>query len=177
MAMELFLNVADIRIQHVPYRGVLTVGDDILGGQLSGMMLNMLHAQSRMSRPASFACSASPALVRSDAMPDIPTIAESGLPGFEALQWFGLLAPGGTPAPILNKLQTLILEAMSTPEMKERLKTDGAMQIGQHAGPVCDPDQRRNRQVDQARQGDQPATAIEQLLMSRLYPRSFPSGQ
>jgi tripartite-type tricarboxylate transporter receptor subunit TctC len=128
MAMELFLNVAGIRIQHVPYRGVSQSVNDILGGQLSGMMLNMVtakpHAEAGKLRMLGIT-----SLVRSDAMPNIPTIAESGLPGFEALQWFGLLAPGGTPTPILNKLQKLILEAMNTPEMKARLKTDGAMHV------------------------------------------------
>jgi tripartite-type tricarboxylate transporter receptor subunit TctC len=128
MAMELFLNVAGIRIQHVPYRGVSQSVNDILGGQLSGMMLNMVtakpHAEAGKLRMLGIT-----SVVRSDAMPDIPTIAESGLPGFEALQWFGLLAPGGTPTPILNKLQKLILEAMITPEMKARLKTDGAMHV------------------------------------------------
>jgi tripartite-type tricarboxylate transporter receptor subunit TctC len=128
MAMELFLNVAGIRIQHVPYRGVSQSVNDILGGQLSGMMLNMVtakpHAEAGKLRMLGIT-----SVVRSDAMPDIPTIAESGLPGFEALQWFGLLAPGGTPTPILNKLQKLILEAMNTPEMKARLKTDGAMHV------------------------------------------------
>ena len=128
MAMELFLNVAGIRIQHVPYRGVSQSVNDILGGQLSGMMLNMVtakpHAEAGKLRMLGIT-----SVVRSDAMPNIPTIAESGLPGFEALQWFGLLAPGGTPTPILNKLQKLILEAMNTPEMKARLKTDGAMHV------------------------------------------------
>jgi tripartite-type tricarboxylate transporter receptor subunit TctC len=128
MAMELFLNAAGIRIQHVPYRGVSQSVNDILGGQLSGMMLNMVtakpHAEAGKLRMLGIT-----SVVRSDAMPDIPTIAESGLPGFEALQWFGLMAPGGTPTPILNKLQKLILEAMITPEMKARLKTDGAMHI------------------------------------------------
>jgi tripartite-type tricarboxylate transporter receptor subunit TctC len=128
MAMELFLNVAGIRIQHVPYRGVSQSVNDILGGQLSGMMLNMVtakpHAEAGKLRMLGIT-----SVVRSDAMPDIPTIAESGLPGFEALQWFGLMAPGGTPTPILNKLQKLILAGMNTPEMKARLKTDGAMHI------------------------------------------------
>jgi tripartite-type tricarboxylate transporter receptor subunit TctC len=128
MAMELFLNMAGIRIQHVPYRGVSQSVNDILGGQLSGMMLNLVnakpHAEAGKMRMLGVT---SP--VRSDAMPDVPTIAEAGLPGYEALQWFGLLAPGGTPTPILNKLQTLILAAMNTPEMKARLKTDGAMHV------------------------------------------------
>lgn len=128
MAMELFLNVANIRIQHVPYRGVSQSVTDILGDRLSGMMLNMLTAKPHVDA-GKLRMLGLTSLVRSEAMPGVPTIAESGFPGFEALQWFGLLAPGGTPAPILNKLQALILEAMNTPGIKARLKTDGAMHI------------------------------------------------
>lgn len=128
MAMELFLNMAGIRIQHVPYRGVSQSVNDILGGQLSGMMLNLVNAKPH-AEAGKMRMLGVTSQVRSDAMPDIPTIAESGLSNYEALQWFGLLAPGGTPTPILNKLQKLILEAMNTPEMKSRLKTDGAMHI------------------------------------------------
>ena len=65
-------------------------------------------------------------LKRASAMPEVPTIAEAGVPGYEALQWFGLLAPGGTPAPILDKLQTLIADGMRSPEMQARLKSEGA---------------------------------------------------
>ena len=59
-------------------------------------------------------------------MPDVPTIDEAGLPGFESLQWFGILATGGTPAPILNRLQKLIAEGMRMPAMQARLKKEGA---------------------------------------------------
>ncbi|MGH6770922.1 MAG: Bug family tripartite tricarboxylate transporter substrate binding protein [Xanthobacteraceae bacterium] len=128
MAMELFMNMAGINIQHVPYRGVSQSVTDILGGRLSGMMLNMVtakpHVDAGKLRVLGLTSSE-----RSDAMPGVPTIAETGLPGYEALQWFGLLAPGGTPEPIRNKLQALILEAMNTPEMKDRLKKDGASHI------------------------------------------------
>jgi tripartite-type tricarboxylate transporter receptor subunit TctC len=125
MAMELFLNMADIRIQHVPYRGVSQSVTDILGGRLSGMMLNMVTAKPLVD-DGKLRVLGLTSTQRSDAMPDVPTIAETGLKGYEALQWFGMLAPGGTPEPILNKLQALILEAMNTPEMKARLKKDGA---------------------------------------------------
>jgi tripartite-type tricarboxylate transporter receptor subunit TctC len=128
MAMELFLNMANIRIQHVPYRGVSQSVTDILGGRLSGMMLNMVTAKPHVDA-GKLRMLGLTSLARSEAMPDIPTIAESGLPGYEALQWFALLAPGGTPAPILNKLQALTLEAMNTPEMKARLKKDGAIHV------------------------------------------------
>ena len=128
MAMELFLNMADIRIQHVPYRGVSQSVTDILGGRLTGMMLNMVTAKPHVDAGKLRVLGLTSA-ERSDAMPGVPTIAESGLPGYEALQWFGLLAPGGTPAPILEKLQKLTLEAMNAPEMKKRLADDGATHV------------------------------------------------
>jgi len=98
---------------------------DILGGNISGMMLNLLtakpHIEAGQLRILGVTSSN-----RASAMPDVPTIAEAGLPGYEALQWFGLMAKGGTPPAILNRLQTLIAEGMRTPEMQERLKTEGA---------------------------------------------------
>ena len=125
MAMELFNLMAGIKIQHIPYRGVSQSVTDILGGNISGMMLNMLtakpHIEAGQLRILGVTSSK-----RASAMPEVPTIAEAGLPGYEALQWFGLMAKGGTPPAILNRLQTLIAEGMRSPEMQERLKTEGA---------------------------------------------------
>jgi tripartite-type tricarboxylate transporter receptor subunit TctC len=125
MAMELFNLMAGIKIQHIPYRGVSQSVTDILGGNISGMMLNLLtakpHIEAGQLRILGVTSSK-----RASAMPEVPTIAEAGLPGYEALQWFGLMAKGGTPPAILNRLQTLIAEGMRSPEMQERLKTEGA---------------------------------------------------
>jgi len=125
MAMELFNLMAGIKIQHIPYRGVSQSVTDILGGNISGMMLNVLtakpHADAGQLRMLGVT-----SLRRSSAMPDVPTIAEAGLPDYEALQWFGLMARAGTPPEILNRLQKLIAEGMRTPDMQERLKTEGA---------------------------------------------------
>ncbi len=125
MAMELFNLMAGIKVQHIPYRGVSQSVTDILAGNISGMMLNMVtakpHAEAGKLRMLGVTSAK-----RSSAMPDVPTIAEAGIPDYEALQWFGLLARGGTPPAILNRLQTLIAEGMRTPEMQARLKTEGA---------------------------------------------------
>jgi tripartite-type tricarboxylate transporter receptor subunit TctC len=67
---------------------------------------------------------------RSPAVPDLPTVAESGLPGYEATAWFGVLAPVGTSRDIVDRLNALIVKALRTPEMKERLLADGAEAIG-----------------------------------------------
>jgi tripartite-type tricarboxylate transporter receptor subunit TctC len=125
MAMELFNLMAGIKIQHIPYRGVSQSVTDILGGNISGMMLNLLTAKSHIEA-GQLRILGVTSSNRASAMPEVPTIAEAGLPGYEALQWFGLMAKGGTPPAIRNRLQTLIAEGMRTPEMQERLKTEGA---------------------------------------------------
>jgi tripartite-type tricarboxylate transporter receptor subunit TctC len=125
MAMELFKLMAGVQIQHIPYRGVSQSVTDILGGNISGMMLNVLTAKPHVEA-GQLRMLGVTSLRRTGAMPEIPTIAEAGVPDYEALQWFGLMARGGTPPAILNRLQKLIAEGMRTPEMQERLKTEGA---------------------------------------------------
>jgi tripartite-type tricarboxylate transporter receptor subunit TctC len=125
MAMELFKNMAGIEIQHIPYPGVSQSVTDILGNRIAGMMLNLLTAKPHVDA-GNLRILGVTSSKRASATPDVPTIAEAGVPGYEALQWFGILAPGGTPQPILDKLQSLIAEGMRTPEMQERLKTEGA---------------------------------------------------
>jgi tripartite-type tricarboxylate transporter receptor subunit TctC len=67
---------------------------------------------------------------RSAAMPDLPTVAESGVPGYEAASWYGVLAPAGTPRPIMEKLNSEIVRIARTPEVRERLAADGADPVG-----------------------------------------------
>jgi tripartite-type tricarboxylate transporter receptor subunit TctC len=125
MSMELLKSMAGIDVQHIPYRGVSQSVTDILGGRISGMILNVLISKPHVDQGAMRALGVT-GLKRSDAMPSVPTIDESAVPGYEALQWFGLLAPAGTPEPILELLQTKLAEGFHTPEMKARLAADGA---------------------------------------------------
>ncbi len=125
MAMELFKLMTGVQLQHIPYRGVSQAVTDILGGSISGMMLNLLNAKPHVEA-GQLRILGVTSRRRSSAMPEIPTIAESGVPDYEALQWFGLMAPGGTPPAILERLHKLIAEGMRTPEMQARLKTEGA---------------------------------------------------
>jgi tripartite-type tricarboxylate transporter receptor subunit TctC len=125
MAMELFNLMTGIKIQHIPYRGVAQSVTDILAGNISGMMLNLVSAKPHVDAGKMRILGVTSAK-RTAAMPEIPTIAEEGVADFEAQQWFGLLARGGTPPAILNRLQKLIAEGMRSPEMQERLKTEGA---------------------------------------------------
>lgn len=125
MAMELFKLMAGVQIQHIPYRGVSQSVTDILGGNISGMMLNVLTAKPHVEA-GQLRILGVTSLRRSSAMPEVPTIAETGLPDYEALQWFGLMARAGTPPEVLNRLQKLIADGVRSPEMQERLKTEGA---------------------------------------------------
>jgi len=125
MAMELFNSMAGIHVQHIPYRGVSQSVTDILGGRVSGMILNVLTSKPHIEAGAMRALGVT-GLTRSEAMPNVPTIDESGVPKYEALQWFGILAPAGTPDAILELLQTKIAEGLRKPEMKARLAADGA---------------------------------------------------
>jgi tripartite-type tricarboxylate transporter receptor subunit TctC len=125
MAMQLLANSASIELQHIPYKGVANVLQDLLAGRLTGMMLNALTAtpQIKAGKLRALGVTSSKRLA---SLPDIPTVAEQGLPGFEALQWFGVLAPAGTPKPIIDKLQQAIAKSLKTEKMKEQLARQGA---------------------------------------------------
>jgi tripartite-type tricarboxylate transporter receptor subunit TctC len=125
MGMELFKSMAGIDIQHIPYRGVSQSVTDILGGRVSGMILNVLTAKPHVDAGTLRALGVT-GLRRTDAMPNVPTIDEAAVPKYEALQWFGILAPAGTPPAVVSLLQTKIAEGFRTPEMKARLAADGA---------------------------------------------------
>jgi tripartite-type tricarboxylate transporter receptor subunit TctC len=129
MSMELLKSMAGIDIQHIPYRGVSQSLTDVLGGRISGMILNVLTSKPSVDAGLLRALGVT-GLTRSEAMPNVPPIANSGVPKYESLQWFGVLAPAGTPAPIVNLLQTKIAEGMKSAEMKARLAHDGAEGVG-----------------------------------------------
>lgn len=129
MAMELFKVRTGINIRHIPYRGVAQAVTDILGGRLSGMMLNVVTAKPHVDSSALRALGVT-SISRTASLPDIPTIAEQGIEGFKALQWFGLLAPAGTPADILTKLQQAVAAGLGTDQMKAHLQAEGAEGVG-----------------------------------------------
>ena len=129
MSMELLKSMAGLDIQHIPYRGVSQSLTDVLGGRISGMILNVLTSKPSVDAGLLQALGVT-GLTRSEAMPTVPPIAESGVPKYESLQWFGVLAPAGTPALVVNLLQTKIAEGLRAPEMKARLANDGAEGVG-----------------------------------------------
>ena len=119
LVVELFEQAAGVSLLHVPYRGTQPALNDVLGGQVAVMVpdLTIALAHIRDGRLRAYGVTSA---LRSPAAPDLPTIAEAGLPGFEAVQWFGLCAPAGTPAAIVDKLHAAVTAALDDPDVKQR---------------------------------------------------------
>ncbi|MCW5605077.1 MAG: tripartite tricarboxylate transporter substrate binding protein [Burkholderiales bacterium] len=120
LAMELLANMAGIRMIHVPYKGDAPSIVDLIGGQIaltvSPLPRSLPHV--RAGRLRVFGITSA---TRGPAAPDIPTIAEAGLPGYEAVQWYGLLAPAGTPRDIITRLNKETIATLRAPENRERI--------------------------------------------------------
>jgi tripartite-type tricarboxylate transporter receptor subunit TctC len=129
MAMELLGLMADISIQHIPYKGVAPAMTDVIGGRVASMMGNLISAKPQIDGGHLRGLAIS-SLKRSAVLPSLPTVSEAGVPGYEAVQWFGLFAPAGTPAPILARLHSETVEALKSPEMQKRLAADGTEAVG-----------------------------------------------
>jgi len=129
LTMELFLHMAGIRMVHVPYKGSSGAFVDLLSGQVAAMTTTILSA-AQLLRGGRLRGLGVTGAKRNPAMPEIPTIAEAALPGYEAVQWYGVLAPAGTPRDIIGKLHAGIVRAVQDPSVKERFATDGAEPIG-----------------------------------------------
>jgi len=124
MAIELFARAAGIDLQHIPYRGGTPAITDVIGGQLPLVAVNALEVLPHVkSGKLKVLAVLSPN--RSSIFPDVPTIAESGFPGFEASVWYGLVAPAATPKPIVQKLHEEVQKALQTKEMRERMNAVG----------------------------------------------------
>ncbi len=130
LAGELFKARTGIFMTHIPYRGSGPALKDLIGGQMDVMFDNLPSAMPHIQSGHLKAFAVTSA-VRSDSMPELPTVAEAGaLPGFEASSWFGLLAPAGTPPEIVNRLQQETTKALNLPAVKARLLSLGAIPGG-----------------------------------------------
>jgi tripartite-type tricarboxylate transporter receptor subunit TctC len=127
MGAELFKQQAQVNILHVPYKGAGPAFTDLMGGQVQMMIatlsLGMPHATSGRVRALGVTSAK-----RLGATPQLPTVAESGLPGFEFSAWYGVLAPAGTPAAIMTRLHQAVGKAMAAPETREKFE-DGLMPL------------------------------------------------
>src|SRR5262245_11335174 len=129
VTMELLLRRTGIEVTHIPYRGAAPAMTDLLAGQVQLKMdtyatANQLVADGKLHALA-FA-----SRTRSALMPDVPTIAEMGLDGYEGILWIGIVAPAGTAKPVIEKLAAASQRAVRAPELAERLKRDGVEPVG-----------------------------------------------
>ncbi|HEY4374448.1 MAG TPA: tripartite tricarboxylate transporter substrate binding protein [Burkholderiales bacterium] len=129
LTMEMFKTAAGINLTHIPYKGSAPAVSDLLAGQVQAMIDGLPSALPHVQAGKLRALALTSAK-RSPAAPDLPTIAESGYPGFSADAWSGLFAPKGTPKPVLDKLALETQKILKTPEVRKRLGELGAEPIG-----------------------------------------------
>lgn len=129
LAGELFKSMTGISMTHIPYKGSAPALTDLIGGQ-TNMMFDNLPSSMQHIKSGTLRALAVTSAKRSPALPDVPTVAESGVPGFEASSWFGVLAPAGTPKEIVAKINADIVKALAAPDIKERLSGQGAEPVG-----------------------------------------------
>ena len=129
MSIELFKSMAGIDMVHIPYKGTSPGVVDLLAGQVSVMAPNLLTALPHIKAGKLRALAVTSAK-RSEGLPEVPTIAESGLPGYDSTQWYGVLAPAGTSRGIVVRLHDEIVRALRAPEVMQRLAADGAEPVG-----------------------------------------------
>jgi tripartite-type tricarboxylate transporter receptor subunit TctC len=129
LTMALLLNMANIQLVHVPYKGSGGATVDLLSGQVTAMTTTTLSAMPLVRSNRLRALGVTSAK-RSAVLPDVPTIAEAALPGYEAVQWYGVLAPSGTPRDTVGKLHAAVTRALQESNVRERLLGDGAEPVG-----------------------------------------------
>ena len=129
MAGELFKYMAGVDIVHVPHKGSDQARTAVLGGQVQ-MMFDAITTMAGQARAGKVKALGTTGKKRSGVMPEVPTIAEAGVPGYEATIWLGLMAPAGTPRPILEKLNTEVNKIINAPDVKETWGKQGAVPMG-----------------------------------------------
>lgn len=129
---ELFKNAAGIDLLHVPYKGSAPALADAIAGQVD-MIFDVVPTAAPPVRAGQLRGLAVTGAQRSDSLPDLPTMSEAGLQGFDVSSWYGLVAPAGTPADIVAKLNAEVLRMLKTPEMLTQLRNLGATPIGSSA--------------------------------------------
>jgi tripartite-type tricarboxylate transporter receptor subunit TctC len=129
LVAELFNSKAGIKMTHVPYRGTALAVGDLLGGQLTVVFSDPISVLPHI-KSGKLRALAVTSLERSPVAPDVPTVAESGYPGFEALAWHGILAPAKTPPAVIRKLNEEIVKAVREPATRELLANQAMQAVG-----------------------------------------------
>ena len=129
LAAELFNTLANVKMVHVPYRGTGPAIVGLMSGEASVMFMPTTNAVQlvKADKLRGLAVTSS---TRLSVLPQLPTVAESGLKGYESSQWYGMLAPAGTPAEILNVLNAHLVKIMQAPDMKQRMTDSGNVAVG-----------------------------------------------
>jgi tripartite-type tricarboxylate transporter receptor subunit TctC len=126
MAGELFKAMAGVNILHVPYKGSSGARTDILGGQVQ-MMFDAITTMAPNVQAGKLKALGTSGSARSAVLPDVPTVAEAGVPGYDAVIWLGIMAPAGTPRPVVERLNAEITKIVNAPEMKAAWGRQGAI--------------------------------------------------
>ena len=126
LAGELLKSMASIDVVHVPYKGSSGARTDILAGQVQ-IMFDAITTMTEQVKAGKVKALATSGRTRSDVLPDVPTLSEAGLPGYEATIWLGLMAPRGTPQEVVNKLNEAVGKIVGTPEQKQQWSKQGAV--------------------------------------------------
>src|SRR3984893_6393256 len=144
MAGELFKNLTGTDIQHVPYKGSAGARNDIISGQVQ-MMFDSIPTMAPMIGAGRVKALGTTGKTRSAILPDVPTLSEAGVPGYEATMWIGVMAPAGTPQPIVERLNHAVNEILLGPGVKRAWERQGAEpmamtpeQFGAHVGSEID---------------------------------------
>ncbi len=126
MAGELYKSMAGVYLVHIPYRGSTGARTDVIGGQVE-VMFDAVTTMVEQVKAGKVKAIATTGKVRSEVLPDVPTMAEAGLPGYEATIWLGLMAPRGTPKEIVDKLNAVVTKITSQPDVKQLWSKQGAV--------------------------------------------------
>jgi len=126
LAAELFAGMAGVRLNHVPYKGSGPALNDLIGGHVAMMFATMASAAGLVRDASKVRALAVTGAKRSSLFPALPTVAESGLPGYEAVLHYGIVAPAGTPRPVVDRLNAALNAALASDDVKQRLAADGA---------------------------------------------------
>jgi tripartite-type tricarboxylate transporter receptor subunit TctC len=129
LAAELFNTLAKVTLVHVPYRGTGPAIVGLMSGEASVMFMPTTNAVS-LVKAGRLRALAVTSRVRVPAMPELPTVSESGLKGYESSQWYGMLAPAGTPVEVLGLLNSHVIKIMQASDMKQRLTAEGLVAVG-----------------------------------------------
>ena len=128
MAGELFKSMAGVYLVHIPYKGSSGARTDVIGGQVD-LMFDAVTTMAEQVKAGKVRALATTGAHRSAVLPDVPTVGEAGVPGYEATIWLGLMAPKGTPAAIVNKLNEAVTKIASQPDVQQLWAKQGAMPL------------------------------------------------